>query len=172
MPYSSSITHVIATNLPTAKIRRLNEKSTAVCTPAWIVDSIAAGEQLHVDYYRLYSVVDKAQRQLKFGHVAAKQFNDPELGTSDEWLELEEELEKEDNTILSASNPPPPPHVSSSGDFVSEFYSHSRLHYLSTWGTELKQFTAKMLPQAKQKIPLLSSSSSLKSQQISGRLIS
>ena len=167
MPYSSAITHMIATNLPTAKIRRLNENSTAVCTPAWIVDSIAAGKQLSIDHYRLYSV-DKAQRKLKFGHVAAKQYTDP--GTSDEWLELEEELGKRDNSVLTdVSNPPTCAtnriDNANSIDFVSEFYSHSRLHYLSTWSTELKQFTAKMLPQATQKIPLLSSSLSLKSEQ-------
>lgn len=30
-------------------------------------------------------------------------------------------------------------------NFVSEFYNNSRLHYLSTWGAELKQFTSELI---------------------------
>ena len=51
--YSNAVvTHTIATNLPNAKIKNLGK--SIVCTPAWIVDSIAAGRQLPVDQYLLY----------------------------------------------------------------------------------------------------------------------
>ena len=49
-------------------------------------------------------------------------------------------------------------------EFVSEFYTHSRLHHLSTWSTELKQFTSKTLPQATQKQPKLPPERSLRGQ--------
>ena len=163
MPYSSRITHIIASNLPTAKIRRLTEKSTAVCKPAWIVDSVAAGKQLPVDQYRLYSVADKSQRRLNFGLPKTK--NERDFKKDSEWVDPEEETEMKDDSPTSVPHPVSPGSVSHNGDFVSEFYSHSRLHYLSTWGTELKQFTSRMLPQAVQKIPRLPSSSSLRSQQ-------
>ena len=52
--YSKSrVTHTIASNLPNNKI--LNPGRRIVCTPAWIVDSIASGRRLPVDKYLLYS---------------------------------------------------------------------------------------------------------------------
>ena len=66
MPYSSRITHVIATNLPAAKIRRgLSRRRPTVCKPAWIVDSVRAGEQLPVKQYELYNIASKGQQQLR-----------------------------------------------------------------------------------------------------------
>ena len=45
---------------------------------------------------------------------------------------------------------------------VSEFFAHSRLHYLSTWSTELKQFTAERLKEITPKLQRLPSSASLR----------
>lgn len=45
---------------------------------------------------------------------------------------------------------------------VNEFFAHSRLHYLSTWSTELKQFTAEMLGKVTPWLPRLPDSASLK----------
>ena len=164
MPYSSRITHVIATNLPAAKIRRLSERSTTVCTPAWIVDSVRAGEQLPVERYKLYNIASKGQQQLRFGAVVKE--DAAETGVAVEFCkdELEDEEMEEEDTLQDQPMTAPHSLSSRSAEFVSEFYSHSRLHYLSTWGTELKQFTSRMLPQAVQKIPRLPPSSSLKAQ--------
>ena len=54
-------------------------------------------------------------------------------------------------------------HSSRGEQFVSDFFTHSRLHYLSTWSTELKQFTANMLQQVKPRYTKLNSSCSLRS---------
>lgn len=58
------VTHTIATNLPNSKIKNIGK--TIVCTPAWVVDSIACGRQLPVDSYLLYSA-ESGQKQLAFG---------------------------------------------------------------------------------------------------------
>ena len=53
---------------------------------------------------------------------------------------------------------------SKGAEFVNEFFTHSRLHYLSTWSTELKQFTARMVNRIQPKYPKLDPSQSLRSQ--------
>jgi DNA repair protein REV1 len=53
---------------------------------------------------------------------------------------------------------------SKGAEFVNEFFTHSRLHYLSTWSTELKQFTARMVNRIRPKYPKLDPSQSLRRQ--------
>ena len=59
--------------------------------------------------------------------------------------------------VPSVSNYPSAPTSlnTKEANFVNEFYTHSRLHHLSTWSTELKQFTAKMLHHIQPKYPKL-----------------
>ena len=71
---NSKVTHTIATNLPNVKIKKLG--SCIVCSPAWIVDSIAAGEKLPVDKYLLYSQCDAQQKKLAFEKVQGMDGND------------------------------------------------------------------------------------------------
>lgn len=46
-------------------------------------------------------------------------------------------------------------------DFVREFYTHSRLHHLSTWSSELKQFARQAAARVSPKYPKLPASESL-----------
>ena len=50
---AKAVAHTIATNLPNAKVRNLGD--ACVCTPDWILDSIAMGKRLPVEDYLLYS---------------------------------------------------------------------------------------------------------------------
>lgn len=134
---TSSVTHVIASNLPTAKIRKL---SSVVCRPEWIVDSIKNGRQLPVDNYLLYKS-SNAQGIINFGKQV--QIGEPEV-----------QFPTEEDTHVKPIE---------SKEIVKEFYAHSRLHYLSTWSRELKEFTSKVLPTAKQCIPHLDKIKSLRS---------
>ncbi|XP_071944441.1 DNA repair protein REV1-like [Antedon mediterranea] len=60
----TQVTHIIATNLPHAKIRKLsNEK---VIRPEWILDSIKAGRRLSCDSYQLYENRTSLQKSLSF----------------------------------------------------------------------------------------------------------
>ena len=200
------ITHTIATNLPNVKVKNLGD--AIVCTPEWIVDSIAAGRQLPVDKYRLYAP-SGGQKKLRFEKIQAKDTQHPhqpkpvcaspakgipalkqdesagqEEGFSatevqpfqqqailkdDQTLaKMESEIDWRDVSksisdyscaalVPSAPNHPSAPTslTSKEANFVNEFYTHSRLHHLSTWSTELKQFTAKMLHHIQPKYPKL-----------------
>ena len=183
----SGVTHIIASNLPNAKIKNLGE--TCVCSPGWIVDSVAAGKRLPVQNYLLYTQHAACQKRLKFTKVEREE--EGALLSSSERASLLPIGKDQDDMATSHStgiateqtNPskqiqPTPletlipkakPSQSRSYDaakgaeFVSDFYTYSRLHYLSTWSMELKQFTSKMLPQITQKYPKLLSEISFRS---------
>ncbi|EFB24052.1 hypothetical protein PANDA_008679, partial [Ailuropoda melanoleuca] len=60
----SKTTHIIATNLPNAKIKEL--KGEKVIRPEWIVESIKAGRLLSCIPYQLYSKPSNMQKGLNF----------------------------------------------------------------------------------------------------------
>ena len=187
---NTKVTHTIATNLPNFKIKNLGD--SIVCTPAWIVDSISAGHQLPTDEYLLYSThssqkkltfskslkeerIVKKEQPISNGHISS----DVELhvqqgngNTSDRSDNRETEAAVQTDSSVKATeqtatgqrntkayNP------SKGAEFVNEFFTHSRLHYLSTWSTELRQFTARMVNQVRPKYPKLDPSQSLQGQQ-------
>ncbi|XP_040849733.1 DNA repair protein REV1 isoform X3 [Ochotona curzoniae] len=63
----SKTTHIIATNLPNAKIKEL--KGEKVIRPEWIVESIKAGRLLSCIPYQLYSRQSSVQKSLNFNAV-------------------------------------------------------------------------------------------------------
>ena len=74
--YSNAVvTHTIATNLPNAKIKNIGK--SIVCTPAWIVDSVAAGRQLPVDQYLLYGQGMDGQKRLAFETKTGRESSPP-----------------------------------------------------------------------------------------------
>ncbi|XP_014385253.1 PREDICTED: DNA repair protein REV1 [Myotis brandtii] len=74
----SKTTHIIATNLPTAKIKEL--KGEKVIRPEWIVESIKAGRLLSYIPYQLYSKQSTVQKSLNFNPVCKPE--DPVPGPS------------------------------------------------------------------------------------------
>ena len=158
----SRATHVIATHLPDAKIKAMGS-SSVVCTPQWIVDSIAEGRLLPVLNYRLYGT-SRGQRQLQFhsntgAGEEASLTTPPAPPARSEWLKKEEQdhgehAVEEEITLGSpgvfAGSPPSFPTattntISKEADAINQFYTHSRLHHLSTWGVEMKRFTSQLL---------------------------
>ncbi|XP_008575046.1 PREDICTED: DNA repair protein REV1 [Galeopterus variegatus] len=63
----SKTTHIIATNLPNAKIKEL--KGEKVIRPEWIVESIKAGRLLSYIPYQLYTKQSSVQKSLNFNPV-------------------------------------------------------------------------------------------------------
>ncbi|KAM6439577.1 DNA repair protein REV1 [Rhynochetos jubatus] len=63
----SKTTHIIATNLPNAKIKEL--KGEKVVRPEWIMESIKAGRLLSHIPYQLYSKQSSAQKGLNFNSI-------------------------------------------------------------------------------------------------------
>ncbi|XP_016065147.1 PREDICTED: DNA repair protein REV1 isoform X2 [Miniopterus natalensis] len=74
----SKTTHIIATNLPAAKIKEL--KGEKVIRPEWIVESIKAGRLLSYIPYQLYSKQSTVQKGLSFNPVCKPE--DPAPGPS------------------------------------------------------------------------------------------
>ena len=178
----SSVTHTIASNLPHAKIRNL--KGELVCTPDWIVDSVAAGRRLPVDGYLLYSRHPRDQKTLRFTSEGAgdKAATSPPLNNVTPKKSIaaipngppnqpNSPLEDSIEMLVPKAKPAPPRQYEASrgAAFVSGYFAYSRLHYLSTWSTELKQFTSQTLPHVTQKYPKLPTHSSLRVSR--GRLI-
>ncbi|XP_061024518.1 DNA repair protein REV1 isoform X3 [Eubalaena glacialis] len=74
----SKTTHIIATNLPNAKLKEL--KGEKVIRPEWIVESIKAGRLLSYIPYQLYSKQSSTQKGLNFNPVCKPE--DPGPGPS------------------------------------------------------------------------------------------
>nr|XP_039319524.1 DNA repair protein REV1 isoform X2 [Saimiri boliviensis boliviensis] len=74
----SKTTHIIATNLPNAKIKEL--KGEKVIRPEWIVESIKAGRLLSYIPYQLYTKQSNVQKGLSFNPVCRPE--DPVPGPS------------------------------------------------------------------------------------------
>ncbi|XP_053444353.1 DNA repair protein REV1 isoform X2 [Nycticebus coucang] len=74
----SKTTHIIATNLPNAKIKEL--KGEKVIRPEWIVESIKAGRLLSYIPYQLYTKQSCVQKGLNFNPVCKSE--DPVPGPS------------------------------------------------------------------------------------------
>ncbi|XP_020007777.1 DNA repair protein REV1 isoform X2 [Castor canadensis] len=74
----SKTTHIIATNLPNAKIKEL--KGEKVIRPEWIVESIKAGRLLSYIPYQLYTKQSSVQKGLNYNPVCKPE--DPMPGPS------------------------------------------------------------------------------------------
>lgn len=149
----SHVTHTIASNLPNSKI--LNLGQSIVCRPDWIVDSIAANEKLPIEKYLLYKTLEgqtklEFSKQVKSKENANTTNNQNGLVTDGGNMADVNDLAKSKLGSLEGT------------DFVKEFFTHSRLHYLSTWSMELKEFMADQLKQVSPKIPKLEASVSLR----------
>ena len=166
----SGVTHTIATNLPNVKIRNL--KDACVCTPDWIVESVASGRRLPEDNYLLYARHPRDQKELNFKKEEPRKpdgFSSEEGLTELTRLTVPSEAvpagQSVSNDSLESMTPKAKPgqyNATNGAAFVSDYYTHSRLHHLSKWSTELKQFTCKTLPRMTQKRPKLPARVSLR----------
>lgn len=156
------------------------------------MDSISAGRQLPTDGYLLYSNHGGQKKLSFSRTVQAKQTDKEVLGSisssnlSTNVGKLQQKndfssdhpVNDDDNIIChsvardsgakelehspTASRKRKAYNPSKGAEFVNEFFTHSRLHYLSTWSTELKQFTARMVNQIQPRYPKLDPSRSLR----------
>jgi DNA repair protein REV1 len=136
-------THIIASNLPNCKMKQL--RTLKVVKPSWIVDSVREGRLLDYRHYLLYT--SKAQARLNFGvgevesselvqvtKTSGENSNAASVSTTDV---------AERKQSLNATEP----------DFLSEFYSHSRLHHISTMGALFKQYVTQLREQSDGRFP-------------------
>ncbi|KAG6925794.1 REV1, DNA directed polymerase, partial [Chelydra serpentina] len=88
----SKTTHIIATNLPNAKIKEL--KGEKVVRPEWIIESIKAGHLLSYIPYQLYTKQSSVQKGLNFNTICKP--DDPMPGPSN----IAKELNNRVNCII------------------------------------------------------------------------
>ena len=134
---SKTTTHIIASNLCDAKIKKLKGDEKFV-KPEWITDSIQAQTLLDFKPYLLYTgpILDKGQRKL-------------ELVPNPNKNNQEDKKSVENTDVVENAGP-----VSESSsremkragedDFLSEFYKRSRLHHISTMGAMFKRHVAQL----------------------------
>lgn len=149
----SKVTHIITYNLPDTKVKNLSP-NTIVCTPSWIVDSIAAEKLLPVREYRLYH---KANEQGSLNFNVVSKGKGPASGSNDKTSKILDGVCDTAGASLGRTGMPPNP-----ANLISEFFTHSRLHHLSQWSIELKEFTAKMRTQITPKLVKLSAQQALR----------
>lgn len=166
MYYSrSKTTHVIASNLPHAKRKELRPDQKVV-KPEWIVDSLKAKELLpYADYLlipldngsqnRISSMLGKRRSTDSNSSVDAN--NPPTLPSTSVPCVKYGPSGSTSDTTSSASSAQTSRTICPTTDsnFLSEFYSHSRLHFLSTWKMELTGYVRYLqTEESYEKIPL------------------
>ncbi len=98
----SLVTHVLATNLCDAKLKATPKQ--VVVTPAWVVDSIAAGRRLPVADYILTLKLDPAQPRLPFVSAAPPVIEEKEARAG---LQTADDFADEDGADNDNDNPAP-----------------------------------------------------------------
>ncbi|XP_032663618.1 DNA repair protein REV1 [Odontomachus brunneus] len=155
-------THIIASNLPHSKIMsyRKSQNPIPICKPQWITDSIAAGKILSFQNYLLYSNAN-AQPQLAYKLNIKKGKYNIESATCDKTEISTNTVDNENDTngtnVLNqdtndGTRKPAKINIPQSSsarinaqstrdtEFLSAFYSNSRLHYIATMGTTFKDY--------------------------------
>ena len=138
---SKTTTHIIASNLCGAKIKKLKGDEKLV-KPEWICDSIKANTLLDFKSYLLYSGTKLDRGQTKLDTVPLPKTND---GHNQE----DAERKTNESHDLSESGPSTDKHNremkrAGEDDFISEFYKRSRLHHISTMGALFKRHVAEL----------------------------
>lgn len=161
-------THIIASNLPYSKIimYRKSQNPIPICKPQWIIDSIAAGKVLNFQNYLLYSNNTNVQSLLTY-KLNNKKIEDNANSTMYKEQDIEQSkasgivvnnetninnqniskhnaindaLKHDTISTHQSSNIKTNAQSTRDAEFLSTFYSNSRLHYIATMGTTFKDY--------------------------------
>lgn len=138
---ASKVTHIIANNMADTKIKKL--PNALVVTPKWIVDSVEAGAQLPTEPYKLYGKRPRDQKTLSFPIDMAVEETEanPVCSSMAEGVrENKKDVDQPD--VICGTSSGDSSHPRAGENFVTQFYSYSRLHHLSTWASELKDYVS------------------------------
>ncbi|KAI8918247.1 hypothetical protein DFJ77DRAFT_287498 [Powellomyces hirtus] len=162
------VTHIIASQMTDSKMKQLRKP---VVTPAWLLDSIKEKKLLNWLQYRLYTNVVASQKTLdRFGaHEETRVVQEPEptieAQPEIDIVEAEEEDEEEevpDEAVLHFGTKRPQLNMDSEWvkanictgpGFLQKYFNSSRLHHLSTWKSDLRDFVAMQQATLKRTVP-------------------
>ena len=151
---ASKVTHIIANNMADTKIKKL--ANALVVTPKWIVDSVEAGVQLPTESYKLYGKRPANQKPLFFptGTAGKETVANPLCGRMVERAGEGTEQDVDHSDTICGASSGGPSHFRAGENFVTQFYRYSRLHHLSTWASELKDYVSSAVEQKGDDAPL------------------
>lgn len=131
----STVTHIICSNLPDAKIKHLEKEKNPlpIVKPEWIVRSIEAGKLLPVHEFLLWQK-GAVPGQKKIGRLAIKSLHEDKAEHSAEHAQQLAAKLRADCDVLKG----PPKSSKDDPDFVNSFYKSSRLHFIGTWKARLE----------------------------------
>ncbi|KAJ1947747.1 deoxycytidyl transferase [Kickxella alabastrina] len=121
----TQVTHIIASGLAISKEKEF--RNYKVVRPEWVVDSVKAGKQLA---WHKYALIGQGNTGLPT--VKSSYDDNMRLLADTDWSR--EGLNREwVRKNLATEN-----------DFIQRYYASSRLHHLSTWKVELKDYVAQL----------------------------
>lgn len=141
---SNTTTHIIASNLCGAKIKKLKGDEKFV-KPEWIADSVKANALLDFKPYLLYTgtTLDKGQQKLALAPVPKNTEQDVPQQTSETLGENVNPAIQEAGPSTS-KKPAVDARRAGEDDFLANFYNRSRLHHISTMGAHFKRLVTEM----------------------------
>jgi len=149
---SAKTTHIIASNLPDVKIKRLKGHELIV-KPEWITACLAASRLVDYKPYLLFNHQSKNQPVIPFqpiredrteseNSVDDQPINQTVLQDDNSSPELSHKTIQSANQSLDCS----PNKAKDSKDprFMGEFFQNSRLHHISTMGSNAKEYVSSL----------------------------
>ncbi|XP_072743244.1 DNA repair protein Rev1 isoform X2 [Anoplolepis gracilipes] len=137
-------THIIASNLPYSKIvmYRKSQNPIPICKPQWIIDSIAAGKVLNFQNYLLYSNDTNVQSLLAYTLNTIVVDNETDINNKNvsKHNTINDTSKCDTISTHQPSNTRTNAQSTRDAEFLSAFYSNSRLHYIATMGTTFKDY--------------------------------
>eukprot|EP00127_Corallochytrium_limacisporum_P006907 Clim_evm22s237 gene=Clim_evmTU22s237 len=140
---NATVTHTIATNLPTAKIRQLTGREK-IMKPEWITDSIKAGKLLPEDGYRLYVNIEGNPQKSILSFGQKRKAENPPPDVDSQVSEFVPETQESEANDASQTSP------------RSEELNRAFVEYYEMIGTDMPKTLAKQSKSPTQKTELRS----------------
>ncbi|KAJ2482342.1 deoxycytidyl transferase [Coemansia sp. RSA 2131] len=155
----TQVTHIIASNLARSKEKEL--RNYKVVRPEWVVESVRENKMLSWHAYRLESFESRGVPMASFDMNELAELSRDRIDTPNGYSAEPEPQEAP--TALPNTRPPLPPrrmvvdrygeglnrdwvrkNLATEQDFIQRYYANSRLHHLSMWKAEMKDYVAQL----------------------------
>jgi len=147
-------THIITSSLTPAKVVQFQRMKIA--RPEWLVESVKAGKLLPWQNYifrpesRVLPSMNKAPAQQSLFNSKVTATTDPVTEEKDAFPSYAAQKSNPNAARAIENTEWRAAHTSAAPDFIDGYYKNSRLHYLSTWKTELRKLVQEAQERAEQ----------------------